>query len=88
MRKVKQITEKKKSICFLITLLSIVWIGCDSSLDHPVFPAEKLHKIEPFDPEPYKSPQQPAEPNILERTKEPAQRSGSIFPKPGSWPLK
>jgi outer membrane protein TolC len=53
---------------------ALVLTGCDPSLDHPVIPHEKLQRIEPFNPEPYRSPEQPSEPNVLERSSQPKEK--------------
>lgn len=65
--------DKKFGICMLLTIAAVL-TGCDPSLDQPVIPHEKLQQIEPFDPEPYRSPEQPAEPNIPEKTKQPEEK--------------
>lgn len=60
--------EKKFGVYIAAGLLVLGLFGCDPSLDHPVIPPESLQQIEPFDPEPYRSPEQPVEPNLLLRS--------------------
>lgn len=55
----------------VISVLSAA--GCDSTLDEPVIPHERLQTIVPLDPEPYRTPQE-AEPELFEPAKEPAEK--------------
>ncbi len=58
---------------FFALAVIIALSGCDSSLDEPVIPRQRLQTIVPFDPEPYRTPQA-AEPELFEPAKEPAEK--------------
>ncbi|MCE5185300.1 MAG: TolC family protein [Planctomycetaceae bacterium] len=58
----------KRWICIAVLTEAFI-LGCDGSLDRPIIPHEKLQNIEMFNPEPYRSPEQPQEPNVLEQAK-------------------
>lgn len=73
--------EKMKGTVCLLVIAALLLSACDSSLDGPVIPHEKLQNIEPFDPEPFRSPEQPVEPNILEKAKTPAEKVWLSLPE-------
>jgi hypothetical protein len=80
---------KTTNVLYCAAAVMIAFLtGCDSSLDGPVIPHEKLRQIEPFNPEPYRSSEQTAEPDIRPKPTNRLKKFGSICPKPVSWRLK
>jgi outer membrane protein TolC len=86
--KVKTYMKVTKVLYVAAAVMIALWAGCDSSLDGPVIPHEKLQQIEPFNPEPYRSSDQPAEPNILPKAKEPAEKVWLNLPETRVMALK
>jgi len=61
--------------------------GCDSSLDEPVLNHQRLQTIVPFDPQPYRTPQE-QEPELFEPAKEPAEKVWLNLPEVRAMALK
>jgi outer membrane protein len=72
---------------FYALAVMIALSGCDSSLDEPVVPRQRLQTIVPFDPEPYRTPEE-AEPEIFEPAREPAEKVWLNLPETRTIALK
>lgn len=65
--------QMRRTFYYTAVILVLSAAGCDSTLDEPVIPHDRLQTIVPLDPEPYRTPQE-AEPELFEPAKEPAEK--------------